>query len=84
VAKVIAGNDGCRDLDIGGRVIRREKGGFAVPDRDAKAIATAIGGAVCGTSLAASRAPAYWCEPCEFRTPFTRCGRCGGPTKRED
>lgn len=84
MAKVIAGNDGCTSLDVGGRVVRRAKGGFIVPDAHAKRVADAIGGAVVGSSLAALAITSYWCPACEFRTPFTTCGRCHGPTQREE
>lgn len=81
--KIIAGNDGCTSLDIAGAVLRRDKGGFTVPDKHARQLAQAIGGAVCGTRPLAN-APARWCAPCGFRTPFTTCGRCGRPTQPEE
>lgn len=65
MAKVIAGNDGARQLDVGGVRLDRIKGGFDVPDRDAKAIAQAIGGCVAGVGLGGSRVRSFWCEPCQ-------------------
>lgn len=65
MAKIIAGNDGCTSIDVGGRVIRRSKGGFEVPDRHARALAGAIGGGVCGTRIDTGErraAPGPWCE----------------------
>lgn len=83
MTKIIAGNDGCKSLDIGGAILPRTKGGFDVPDRHARQLAQAIGGTVCGTRPLA-RARARWCEPCQFRTPFPNCGRCGAPTRPEE
>lgn len=83
MAKVIAGNDGARQLDIGPVRLERVKGGFEVPDRHAKAIADAIGGTVTGTGLASSRVRSFWCQPCKFRSIFRRCGRCGANCNEE-
>lgn len=83
MAKVIAGNDGVRQLDIGPTRVDRVKGGFEVPDRHAKEIAQAIGGAVASTGLAASRTRSYWCQPCQFRSLLRRCGRCGANCTEE-
>jgi hypothetical protein len=83
VAKVIAGNDGARQLDIGRVRLNRRKGGFDVPDRHAKEIAQAIGGTVVGTGFAGARTRSFWCEPCQFRSVLRRCGRCGANCTEE-
>lgn len=65
MAKIIAGNDGCTSIDVGGTVIRRRKGGFDVPDRHARRLADAIGGGICGTRIDTGERrdpPGPWCE----------------------
>lgn len=65
MAKIFAGDSGCRSIDVGGAVLPRQRGGFEVPDRHARQLADAIGGAVCGTRIDTGEPPAApgpWCE----------------------
>lgn len=78
MAKVIAPSDGAREIQIGGSVIHRRKGGFEVPDWAAKHVAEAVGGHVAGIAVGAagrreSAPTGPWCE--HGRRPFY-CEEC--------
>jgi hypothetical protein len=82
--KVVPQASNCRELEVGGRIYRRSRGGlFDLPERAAKyAIKTecAQEASLSGTTRTGI---GYRCTECGFGSFFATCSRCGGTAVRE-
>ena len=80
MAKFVAGNPGCKELEVGGAIYKKGADGkFDVPDGHASRMARKSDFFTASSALSGgfpTRADNY-CPECGFNAIFSTCGRCG-------
>ena len=83
--KVVPQAANCREIEVGGRVYRRDKRGlFDLPESAAKFTIKHEGGQAPALSGATSRRFGFRCLACGFGSFFATCSKCGGDCAREN
>jgi hypothetical protein len=74
----------CREVEVGGRIYRRRKGGlFDMPEDVARHVIRYEGGQAASLSGTARRRDGFRCPRCGFGSFFASCSRCGAACARE-
>ncbi|TVZ01269.1 hypothetical protein EAS64_33870 [Trebonia kvetii] len=82
--KVVPQASNCREIEVGGRIYRRDrKGLFDLPEAAAKYTIAMEGGQEASLSGTTKTAIGYRCTNCDFGSFFATCSRCGGDCERE-
>lgn len=82
--KVVPQASNCKEIEVGGRIYRRSKGGlFDMPEKAARITIAQEGGQLPALSGTTRSGIGYHCQVCGFGSWFTTCSRCGGNCQRE-
>jgi hypothetical protein len=82
--KVVPQAANCREIEVGGRIYKRRKGGlFDLPDRAARMVIAQEGGQEASLSGTTRSSEGYRCADCGFGSFFRTCSRCGSTAVRE-
>lgn len=83
--KVVPQASNCREIEVGGRIYRRNrKGLFDMPEAAAKYTIAQDGGQVPALSGITRKGIGYRCPMCGFGSYFDVCNRCKTLCVRED
>ena len=82
--KVVPQASNCKEIEVGGRVYRRAKGGlFDLPPAAAKYTIRNGGGQLPSLSGTTRSEFGFRCAGCGFGSFFSTCSRCGSTAVRE-
>jgi hypothetical protein len=82
--KVVPQASNCREIEVGGRIYRRDrKGLFDMPEAAARRTIALEGGQLPALSGHTRRSIGYRCGVCAFGSFYKLCSRCGGECERE-
>jgi hypothetical protein len=82
--QVVPQASNCKEIEVGGRVYRRQRNGlFEMPESAAKYTVKNEGGQMPALSGVTSRRFGFRCPECGFGSNFVLCSRCGGECARE-
>lgn len=82
--KVVPQAGNCKEIEVGGRVYRRRKGGlFDMPEAAARYTIKNEGGQEAALSGTTRTGIGFRCTDCGFGSFFAACSRCGGTAVRE-
>jgi hypothetical protein len=82
--KVVPQAERCREIEVGGRVYRRNRNGlFDLPEAAARFTIANGGGQLPALSGSTRKGTGFRCTACGFGTFVKSCSRCGGDCERE-
>jgi hypothetical protein len=82
--KVVPQASNCREIEVGGRVYRRDrKGLFNMPEAAARYTIAQEGGQLPALSGVTRRGIGFRCKACGFGSFLKNCSRCGAECSRE-
>ena len=82
--KVVPQAGNCKEIEVGGRIYRRGRGGlFDMPEAAARLTVAQEGGQWPALSGITRCGQGFKCRSCGFGTWFRKCSRCGGIGERE-
>ncbi len=82
--KVVPQDGNCKEIEVGGRVYRRQGNGlFDMPEAAARYTIANEGGQLASLSGTTRSEFGFRCLDCGFGSFFTTCSRCGGNGVRE-
>jgi hypothetical protein len=85
MAKFIAGNPACKEVEVGGRIVKKDRHGhFDIPDGAASREVAKSAFFSASNPLAGGwpGVPDRICPKCGFNSLYSTCGRCGTATPK--